>query len=100
LKLWLAFFKAETEEELSKIQSIGGEVMAQAVEAYRHVSATEEFIMLERLRSDTRHNEASALAHAERKNSIKIAKNLKDVGIDINIITKSTGLTVDDILRL
>jgi hypothetical protein len=100
LKLWLAFFKAETEEELSKIQSIGGEVMAQAVEAYRHVSATEEFIMLERMRSDTRHNEASALANADYKARIGVAKTLKDVGIDIDIIAKSTQLTVDDILRL
>ena len=104
LKLWLAFFKAETEEELSKIQSIGGEVMAQAVEAYRHVSATEEFIMLERLRSDTRHNEASALANAERKaiakNTLELAKKMKAEEFDVNVIAKITGLTVDDILKL
>jgi hypothetical protein len=41
--------------------------MAQAVAAYRHVSASGEFKELERLRYIARHNEASALAHAKRK---------------------------------
>jgi predicted transposase/invertase (TIGR01784 family) len=67
LNLWLALFKATTEEELKNLENIGGEVMTQAVKAYRHVSATEEFMMLERMRDDARRNEASALANAERK---------------------------------
>ena len=39
-------------------------VMSQAIEAYRHVSASEQFKEIERLRDRARHNEASALAHA------------------------------------
>ena len=100
LMYWLLLFKAKTEEELIKIEEKGGPIMAQAIEAYRHVSASNEFKELERIRKLARHNEASALANAERKTSIKIAKILKDVGIDTDIITKSTGLTVDDILKL
>ena len=108
LMYWLLLFKAKTEEELKRIQNEGGPIMAQAIEAYRHVSASNEFKELERIRKLARHNEASALGHAERKGiqkgtqekAIAIARNLKDIGIDINIITKSTGLTVDDILRL
>jgi len=38
--------------------------MSQAIEAYRHVSASEQFKEIERLRSRARHNEASALGHA------------------------------------
>ncbi len=41
--------------------------MNEAIGAYRHVSATDEFKEIERLRSRTRHNEASALGHARRE---------------------------------
>jgi hypothetical protein len=64
LHLWLTLFKAETEEDLAKIAVLGVPVMEQAIEAYRHVTATERFKELERLRSLARHNEASALRHA------------------------------------
>jgi predicted transposase/invertase (TIGR01784 family) len=67
LKLWLALFNAETEEDLAKIEALGVSVMTQAIGAYRHVSATEEFKEIERLRSRARHNEASALGHARRE---------------------------------
>jgi predicted transposase/invertase (TIGR01784 family) len=65
LKLWLALFKAKTEEELTNLKKIGGEIMEQAVTAYRHVSASGEFKEFERQRDKARHNEASALANAE-----------------------------------
>jgi predicted transposase/invertase (TIGR01784 family) len=67
LSWWLTFFGAQTEEDMAKILEKGGPVMAQAVEAYRHVSATEEFRQLERLREKTMHNEASALGRARRE---------------------------------
>ena len=38
--------------------------MEQVIEAYRKITATDEFKELERLRSRARHNEASALNHA------------------------------------
>ena len=66
-KLWLSLFKAETEEELRKIEALGVPVMKQAIKAYRHVSATNEFKELERLRFLAKSNEASALGHARRQ---------------------------------
>jgi hypothetical protein len=42
-------------------------VMNEAIGAYRHMSATDEFKEIERLRSRARHNEASALGNAERR---------------------------------
>ena len=65
--LWLALFNAETEEELEKLVSSGGEVMSQAVEAYRGVTATEEFRSLEWLRRKTEHDEAQAIYNAEKR---------------------------------
>ena len=67
LKLWLTLFKTETEEELAKIEALGVPVMNQAIEAYRHVTVTDEFRELERQRHYAAHNRASALGHARRE---------------------------------
>ena len=67
LKLWLTLFNAKTEEELKQIEALEVPIMTQAIGAYRHVTATDEFKELERLRSRARHNEASALGNAERR---------------------------------
>jgi predicted transposase/invertase (TIGR01784 family) len=65
--LWLALFNAETEEELEKLTVKGGELMSQAIQAYRGITATDEFKYLEILRARTGHDEAQALSNAERK---------------------------------
>jgi hypothetical protein len=46
-------------------------VMKEAIGAYRHVAATDEFKEIERLRSRARHNEASALHHAAEVEAAK-----------------------------
>ena len=71
LKLWLALFNAETEEDLAKLEGLGVPVMAQAIGAYRQVVVTDEFKQLERMREDARHHEASALGHARREGKIE-----------------------------
>jgi predicted transposase/invertase (TIGR01784 family) len=67
LQLWLKLFDANTEEELRQIEELEAPIMKQAIRAYRSVTATEEFRALERMRSDARRNEASALANARRE---------------------------------
>ena len=67
LLVWLKLFDAETEEDLAKLEALEVSDMQQAIEAYRYVSATEEFRALERMRSDARRNEASALGNARRE---------------------------------
>jgi predicted transposase/invertase (TIGR01784 family) len=64
LQLWLKLFDAETEQELQQIKALEVKVMEQAIEAYRSITATEEFRRLERMRFDARCNEASALHNA------------------------------------
>ena len=66
-ELWLSLFKAQTKEELDKIEALGGPVMKEAVNAYWHVSAMEEFLELERMRSKARHDEAQALKNADER---------------------------------
>ena len=63
--LWLKLFKAETEEELAKIEEMGVPIMNEAIGAYRHVATSPEFRKIERMRSKARHDEAQALRNAE-----------------------------------
>ena len=100
LMYWLLLFRAKTEEDLTKIEEKGGPIMAQAIEAYRHVVASEEFKENERIRVRRQQDEASALDYAEYKKAIAIAEKMKAKGYDINDIIEMTGLTVDDILRM
>jgi predicted transposase/invertase (TIGR01784 family) len=67
LQAWLKLFDAETEEELKQIELMEVPDMQQAIKAYRHITAMDEFKTLERMRSDARRNEASALGNARRE---------------------------------
>ena len=67
LMFWLTLFNAKTEDDLSKIEAIGGDVMKEAIGAYRTVTATDEFRQLERMRADALNIKASALGHARRE---------------------------------
>jgi predicted transposase/invertase (TIGR01784 family) len=71
LPLLLSLFRARTEEDLKRLEGLGVPVVTQAIEAYREVTVSPEFRELERLRELARHNEASALAHARRKEAEK-----------------------------
>jgi predicted transposase/invertase (TIGR01784 family) len=107
--LWLRLFGAETEEDLKQIEDLEVQVMKQAIGAYRHVSATEEFKEIERMRSRARHNEASALGHArregekigkevgERAKAIDIAKNALQMNMPFADIVKLTGLELAEV---
>ena len=66
-ELWLKLFRADTEEELAKIEAMGVQTMNEAIQAFRHVAASPEFKAIERMRSKARHDEAQALKNAERK---------------------------------
>ena len=65
LQLWLALFRAETEEELEQIKALEVPEMEQAINAYYKITASPEFRELERMRERARNDEASALHHAK-----------------------------------
>ena len=116
LKLWLTLFNAKTEEDLAKIEALEVSVMNEAIEAYRHVAATDEFKEIERLRYRARHNEASALRHArnegrnegrlegmsegEQKGKINVVRNALREKMPIEIIARLTGLSVPEVEQL
>lgn len=106
--LWLSLFRAETEEELEKIQALEVPVMSKAIKAYYTITASSEFKELERLRAKARHDEAQALYHAKQEGqqegiserNIEIARNLSKLGIPAEQITQATGLTFDELRHL
>jgi hypothetical protein len=92
IKFWLAFFKAQTEEELDQIIKMGVPVMRDAVAAYKNVAVSNEFKEIERLRERTRHNEAAALGHAARvaakERETEISKRMQEFGISPDLMEK------------
>jgi len=110
--LWLTLFKADTEEELAKIESMEVPVMEQAIQAYHQITADSEFRERQRLYEKARHDEAAALRHARNegraegeaegmeKSRVETARNLKSLGVSTDIIIKSTGLSPEEIAKL
>ena len=116
LLLWLALFRAETEDDLEKIKNMGVPTMEQAINAYYTITASPEFREIERLREKARHDEAQALYHAEQKGiqqgiqqgiqkgaaerNIEIARKLLKRNRPIDEIVEDTGLTREEIENL
>jgi len=71
LCLWLLLFKANTEEELERLRGLGVPIVGQVIDAYTRVASSAEFREIERQRELARHNEATALKNAERKERMK-----------------------------
>ena len=102
--LWLKLFRADTEEELAKIEKMGVPIMNEAIAAYRHVAASPELRELERMRSKARHDEAQALSDAKQEGrqeeKFEIARNAMQMNIPIDGIVKLTGLTREEVESL
>ncbi len=116
LELWLSLFKAKTEEDLAKLETLEVPDMKEAISAYRHITVTPEFQEAERLRAKARHDEAQALYNAEikgvqkgiqqgiqrgiQKGTINVAKALLLDGDSIDRIVHITGLSREEVERL
>jgi len=100
LELMLSLFRAKTEEELKQLEELEVAVVTQAIGAYREVMVSPEFRELERLRADARHNEASAIANAERKKVFQFAQKMVNRKRPIDEIIEDTGLTREEVESL
>ena len=98
--LWLALFKADTEEELKQIQVLEVPELNEAINAYHIVASSPEFQELERMRIKAKYDEAQALRNERRKEKIEIAKRLLDDGDSIDKVIKVTGLTYIEVEAL
>ena len=97
LQLWLSLFKADTKEELARIKALKEPIMEQAINAYERITVTPEFQELERLRSRARHNEASALRHAEQRGEQREREKWQDVVADKDAENEKLRLQVAEL---
>jgi len=100
LLLWLALFKADTEEELNQIEALEVPELSEAISAYRSVTASSEFREIERLCAKARHDEAQALYNAGRKAKTDVARSALQMKMPIDVIIGLTGLTCAEIEKL
>ena len=119
LQMWLALFKANTEEELVKIENMEVPIMNQTIDAYRRLTVSPEFYEAQRLYYKARHDEAQALRNAElkgmrkgklegmregelkmRRTKLNIAKHLIQINIPTDKIIEATNLTYEEIKTL
>jgi len=66
-ELWLKLFKAETEEDMSEIEEMGVSAISETVGAYRRILSSRELRNLEKAMHKAEHDEAQAIANANRK---------------------------------
>jgi len=100
LHLWLSLFNARTEEELKQIEELEVPEMEQAIQAYKHITVTPEFMEAERLYQKARQNEASALYNAVRKEKKETARNLLADGDSVERVMKITGLNREEVEKI
>ena len=104
LKLWLALFNANTEEELQMIEELDVSEVNEAITAYRTVTASDELWEIERQRERARMNEAAALhsaeIRAEKRTEKRINKKWKGIVAEkkAEIAEKDTALAEKDAL--
>jgi DNA-binding NarL/FixJ family response regulator len=70
-----------------------GELMEQAVQAYRSVLTSEDFVELERMREKAYYDEIAALDYATKKG---IAEERREIVLNMH----EAGLSVADIVRV
>ena len=108
LLLWLSLFKAETTEELEKINRMEVPVMSQAINAYYTITASSEFRERERLLDKARHDEAQALHNAEHRGraegrvetQAEVVQNALKLHLPVGTIRQLTGLSAAEIEEL
>ena len=82
LELWLALFKANTEEEFNKIEALENPDMKEAIAAYHATAVSPEFLELERLLEKAAHDEAQALHNAEMRGEKRAEEKWENVIAD------------------
>lgn len=96
---YFKLFLIDDIEELDKI-SMGDNIMKKVVETVKSLSSDPMFMTeLEKQKLDEYCSKV-AISEAKKENQIEIAKRLLNEKIDISIISKATGLSVDEINNL
>ena len=98
LQLWLALFKANTEEELQMIDGYGVDEINEVVTAYRKLSQSPEFNILETQRIMAEADEAQRMSNAEERGEKRSDEKWESVVSDKDaaLADKDTALADKD----
>ncbi len=111
LEAWLYFINQPDSELVQELEKVEIEIKEAKAELVRLSGDRKERERYEK-RRESRLNEISALAYAEEKGMVKgieqgaklekieIAKNLIQNGLDNKLISKSTGLSLEEVEKL
>jgi predicted transposase/invertase (TIGR01784 family) len=91
LLLWLKLFAVKTEEGLRQMDILEVPEIKEAIGAYRKITATKEFQVLERMREDAYHNERAALNNARRE-----AEKITNAKWEVVVADKDVALANKD----
>jgi len=96
LLMWLALFKANTEEEFQMIEDMSVSEINEVVTAYRHLSRSPEFRELERQRDKAEMDESSRISYAEERGEARSNKRWKSVVADKDAALANKDATIAD----
>ena len=111
LEAWLYFINQPDSELVQELEKVEIEIKEAKAQLVRLSEDRKEGEQYEKLR-ESRLNEVSTLAYAEEKGMVKgieqgaklekieIAKNLIQNGLDNKLISKSTGLSLEEVEKL
>jgi len=99
LLLWLSLFKADTVEELDKINGMGVPELSEAVNAYHSVTTSPEYQEYERLMIKASHDEAQALKNAARKAAEAERKKWQKIVEEYERLSKENVLLKKEVLQ-
>lgn len=104
LQRWLTFFNSDiSEEKLKELMEMDKDIK-RAEERLEYLSSDKETIDIYKAREKSLHERAnmisSAMEEGENKKALEIIKNSLMQGLSVDIISKITGKTVDEIEKI
>lgn len=107
LSAWIIFFNAKNEEELDKVANLNPAIK-KAVKVVKVMSQDEKEREAYNMREKALHDIATFIKEGEKigekkgetKKAIKVIKNMLALNADIDFISKSTELSIEEILKI
>jgi predicted transposase/invertase (TIGR01784 family) len=100
LQRWLTFFNKDiSEEKLKELMELDKDIK-RAEERLEYLSSDKKTIEIYKAREKSLHERANMISSAKDEQAIEIAKKLSAMGMDVESISKATGLSIEKIKTL